>query len=85
VAEKGISLMPIDVIAEAECIRCSSDQVNESAATLVQWQLPEIGATKLQEIECDQVSRSAGFWEAERMEIGAAIHAQADCLAVEDY
>jgi hypothetical protein len=84
VAEKGISLMSIDVVAEAECVRYTCDQVRESIAALVQWQQPEIGPIELQEIECNQVSRLAGFWEAERMEIGAAIHAQADCLAVED-
>jgi hypothetical protein len=84
VAEKGISLMPIDVVAEAECVRCSCYQARETVAALVQWQQPEIGPVDFQEIECDQVGRSAGIRTPERVEIGAAIHAQADYLAVED-
>jgi hypothetical protein len=75
VAEEGLSLMPIDVVAEAECVRCSCDQARETVAALVQWQLPEIGPVEFQEIECDQVGCSAGFWRTESINFRVAVFA----------
>jgi hypothetical protein len=75
VAEEGLSLMPIDVVAEAECVRCFSDQVRKSVAALVQWQQPEIGPVEFQKIECDQVGCSAGFWRTESINFRVAVFA----------